>query len=173
MRLLKDDLRELDLFSEASRSELAVIARQLTRLKIKAGRVLVREGGIGNEFMIMVSGMAEVTQGGESIATIGRGDLVGEMAILQPLGSGRRNATVTAITDCEIYAGSAAEFRRIMEAAPSVAAKVRADDRLPDAGAGAGRHSRLSRPTRRRGPRPRRRGRCGPSVARLVTILLR
>jgi CRP/FNR family cyclic AMP-dependent transcriptional regulator len=126
MRLLKDDLRELDLFSDASRSELAVIARQLTRLKIKAGRVLVREGGIGNEFMIMVSGLAEVTQGGESIATIGRGDLVGEMAILQPLGSGRRNATVTAITDCEIYAGSAAEFRRIMEAAPSVAAKVRA-----------------------------------------------
>ena len=125
MRLLKDDLREMDLFSEASRSELAVIARQLTRLKIKAGRVLVREGGIGNEFMIMVSGMAEVTQGGESIATIGRGDLVGEMAILQPLGAGRRNATVTAITDCEIYAGSAAEFRRIMEAAPSVAAKVR------------------------------------------------
>jgi CRP-like cAMP-binding protein len=125
MRLLKDDLRELDLFSEASRSELAVIARQLTRLKIKAGRVLVREGGIGNEFMIMVSGMAEVTQGGESIATIGQGDLVGEMAILAPLGSGRRNATVTAITDCEIYAGSAAEFRRIMEAAPSVAAKVR------------------------------------------------
>ena len=126
MRLLKDDLRELDLFSDASRSELAVIARQLTRLKIKAGRVLVREGGIGNEFMIMVSGLAEVTQGGESIATIGRGDLVGEMAILQPLGSGRRNATVTAITDCEIYAGSAAEFRRIMEAAPSVAAKVQA-----------------------------------------------
>ena len=125
MRLLKDDLRELDLFADASRSELVVIARQLTRLKIKAGRVLVREGGIGNEFMIMVSGMAEVTQGGESIATIGRGDLVGEMAILQPLGSGRRNATVTAITDCEIYAGSPAEFRRIMEAAPSVAAKVR------------------------------------------------
>lgn len=125
MGLLKNDLRELDLFSEASRSEMAVIARQLTRLKIKAGRVLVREGGIGNEFMIMVSGMAEVTQGGESIATLGRGDLVGEMAILQPMGSGRRNATVTAITDCEIYAGSAAEFRSLMEAAPSVAKKVR------------------------------------------------
>src|SRR5271156_5152080 len=124
MRLLKDDLRELDLFSEASRSEVTVIARQLTRLKVKAGRVLVREGGLGNEFMIMVSGMAEVTQGGHSIATLGQGDLIGEMAILKPIGSGRRNATVTAITDCEIYAGSAAEFRRIMDAAPSVAAKV-------------------------------------------------
>ena len=124
MRLLKDDLRELDLFSEASRSELAVIARQLTRLKVKAGRVLVREGGIGNEFMIMVDGMAEVTQGGRSIATLGRGDLVGEMALQQPLGSGRRNATVTAVTDAEIYAGSPAEFRRILEASPSVAKKV-------------------------------------------------
>src|SRR5271170_6169101 len=117
MRLLKDDLRELDLFSEVSRSELAVIAKQLTRLKVKAGRVLVREGGLGNEFMIMVNGMAEVTQGGRSIATIGRGDLVGEMALLQPHGRGRRNATVTAITDGEIYAGSPAEFRRILEIA--------------------------------------------------------
>ena len=125
MRLLKDDLRELDLFSEASRSELAVIARQLTRLKVKAGRVLVREGAIGNEFMIIVNGMAEVTQGGRSIATIGRGDLVGEMALLQGYGHGRRNATVTAITDAEIYAGSPAEFRRIIEAAPSVAEKVK------------------------------------------------
>jgi CRP/FNR family transcriptional regulator, cyclic AMP receptor protein len=124
MRLLKDDLRELDLFSEVSKAELTVIARQLTRLKIKAGRVLVREGGIGNEFMIMVSGMAEVTLGGESIATIGRGALVGEMALLQSRGLGRRNATVTAVTDCEIYAGSASEFRRILEAAPSVAEKV-------------------------------------------------
>src|ERR1700722_6003896 len=125
MRLLKDDLRDLDLFSEASRSELAVIARQLTRLKVKAGRVLVREGGIGNEFMIMVSGMAAGTQGGRSIATIGRGDLIGEMALLQGPGQGRRNATVTAITDAEIYAGSASEFRRIIEAAPSVAEKVK------------------------------------------------
>jgi CRP-like cAMP-binding protein len=46
------------------------------------------------------------------------------MALQQPLGSGRRNATVTAVTDAEIYAGSAAEFRRILEASPSVAKKV-------------------------------------------------
>jgi CRP/FNR family transcriptional regulator, cyclic AMP receptor protein len=126
VRLFRDDLRELDLFSEASRSELAVIAKQLTRLKVKAGRVLVREGAIGNEFMIMVNGVAEVTQSGQRIATIGRGDLVGEMSLLQSKGRGRRNATVTAVTDAEIYAGSPAEFRRIMEAAPSVAEKVQA-----------------------------------------------
>ncbi len=125
MGFFKEDLRELDLFSDVTRSEMAVIAKQLTRLKVKAGRVLVREGGFGNEFMIIVSGMAEVTQDGRSIATLGQGDLVGEMALLQPHGTGRRNATVTAVTDAEIYAGSATEFRRILEAAPSVAEKVR------------------------------------------------
>ena len=43
---------------------------------------------------------------------------------LRPQGSGRRNATVTATSDAEIYAGSASEFRRIMEVAPSVAEKI-------------------------------------------------
>ena len=46
------------------------------------------------------------------------------MALLQGPGQGRRNATVTVITDAEIYAGSASEFRRILEASPSVAEKV-------------------------------------------------
>ena len=31
---------------------------------------------------------------------------------------------MTAVTDAEIYAGSPSEFRRILEASPSVAAKV-------------------------------------------------
>ena len=37
MRLIRNDLQDLALFSEASRSELAVIGRQLTRLNITAG----------------------------------------------------------------------------------------------------------------------------------------
>jgi CRP/FNR family cyclic AMP-dependent transcriptional regulator len=125
MRLFRDELRELDLFSQASRSELTVIARQLTRLEVEAGRVIVTEGTVGREFMILVEGEAEVSQGGRKIATLGPGDLVGEMAQLHEQGRGRRNATVTAVTDVVIYAGSPSEFRQIIEAAPSVAEKVR------------------------------------------------
>ena len=83
MRLPRHDLKELALFSETSRSELAEIARQLTMLNVPAGKVLVSEGGLGNEFMIIASGEAEVSQGGRTIATLGRGDLVGEMALLR------------------------------------------------------------------------------------------
>ena len=47
------------------------------------------------------------------------------MALLQDGGFGRRNATVTATTDGMVYAGSWSEFRRILEAVPAVARKVR------------------------------------------------
>lgn len=125
MRLLKDDLAEFPLFSQASRSELAVIRRHLTPLQISAGRVLVREGDRGDQFMIIAEGSATVTQGGQTIATLGTGDLVGEMALLDHDGFGRRNATVTVTTDAVVYVGSRAEFRGILDAAPSVARKVR------------------------------------------------
>jgi CRP/FNR family transcriptional regulator, cyclic AMP receptor protein len=125
VRLIRNDLQDLALFSEASRSELAVIGRQLTRLNIAAGTVLVREGGRGDQFMIILEGEAEVNQDGRAVATIGHGDLVGEMALLHEDRRGRRNATVTALTDMVIYAGSPSEFRQILDAAPSVAEKVR------------------------------------------------
>ncbi|HEY1832428.1 MAG TPA: cyclic nucleotide-binding domain-containing protein [Acidimicrobiales bacterium] len=125
MRLFRDDLAELPLFSEASGSELSLIRRHLTQLPVSAGRVLVREGARGDEFMIIAEGEATVSQGGHTIATLGPGDLVGEMALLDGAGVGRRNATVTARTDALIYVGSRAEFRRILEVAPSVAVKIR------------------------------------------------
>jgi len=125
VRLIRDDLRELALFSGASRSELAVIGRQLTRLNIAAGTVLVREGSRGDEFMIVLEGEAAVSQGARAIAILGPGDLVGEMALLHEDRRGRRNATVTALSDMVIYAGSPSEFRQILDAAPSVAEKIR------------------------------------------------
>jgi CRP-like cAMP-binding protein len=132
---VRHDLKELSLFSETSKSQLSEIARQLTMLKVPAGRVLVSEGERGNQFMIIADGDAVVSQGDRVIAAIGRGDLVGEMALLGERGRGRRNATVTAVTDAVIYVGSPSEFRRIIEVAPSVAEKVRrtAESRMAQA----------------------------------------
>jgi CRP/FNR family transcriptional regulator, cyclic AMP receptor protein len=125
MGLFRDDLAELPLFSEVSKAEMAVVRRHLTPVRVEAGRVLVQEGAPGTEFMIIAQGEATVSQGGHPIATVGRGDLVGEMALLEDHGLGRRNATVTADTETLIYAGSRAEFRQILASAPSVARKVR------------------------------------------------
>jgi CRP-like cAMP-binding protein len=91
---------------------------------VSAGSTLIREGAQGNEFMVLVEGNATVSQGGQTIATLERGDLVGEMALLEADGARRRNATVTVSTDAVVYVGSRSEFRQILQAAPSVARKV-------------------------------------------------
>ena len=125
MRLIRDELDDLSLFAETSKSERNLIRRHLTPLTVPAGRVLVREGTLGDQFMVLLEGNATVTQGDQTIATLERGDLVGEMALLQDGGVGRRNATVTASTDAVVFVGSRAEFRQILQAVPSVARKVR------------------------------------------------
>jgi len=124
MSSYKDELKQLTLFSDASRSELVQIRRYLTPLPVAAGRVLVQEGERGDQFMIIAEGEATVSRGDHTIATLERGDLVGEMALLEDQGVGRRNATVTASTDAKVYVGTRSEFRRILETAPSVARKV-------------------------------------------------
>ena len=63
---------------------MAEIARHLTMLSVPAGKVLVSEGDLGNEFMVIAEGEAEVSQGVRTIATLGHGDLVGEMALPGP-----------------------------------------------------------------------------------------
>jgi CRP-like cAMP-binding protein len=120
-----EELREVALFSEASRSELAQIRGLLMQMPIAAGTVLMHEGAVGSEFMILADGTAEVRQGGRLLATIGAGDVVGEMALLQSAGQGYRNATVTAVTPLTVYVGTPREFRQILAVAPSVAEKVR------------------------------------------------
>jgi CRP/FNR family transcriptional regulator, cyclic AMP receptor protein len=124
MSKTSSDLRELQLFSDVSRKQLTHIKRQLTPINLPAGRVLVHEGAPGDEFMIIVDGEAEVSKGGQTIATIGRGDLVGEMALIEEGGQHVRNATVTAKTDVTIQVGSRREFREMILCAPSVAEKV-------------------------------------------------
>jgi CRP-like cAMP-binding protein len=95
------------------------------QMPIAAGTVLMHEGAVGSEFMILADGTAEVRQGGRLLATIGAGDVVGEMALLQSAGRGYRNATVTAVTPLTVYVGTPREFRQILAVAPSVAEKVR------------------------------------------------
>jgi CRP/FNR family transcriptional regulator, cyclic AMP receptor protein len=124
MRLFKDELRDLRLFADTTRAERERIRRRLTVLRVPAGRVLVHEGGLGDQFMIIAEGSATVSRDGRTIATLERGDLVGEMALLDDERAGRRNATVTTSTDALLYVGTPAEFREILDAAPSVARKV-------------------------------------------------
>jgi CRP-like cAMP-binding protein len=121
-----DRLRKLDLFAECTRAQLRKIDALTTDLSIQKDAVLIREGGVAREFIVILSGSAQVTRqtddGVATVADVGPGDFLGEMALLTGTS---RTATVTATTDLEVLVSSTGEFRSILEIAPSVERKVR------------------------------------------------
>lgn len=71
----------------------AQLSSQGTRLDLASGTVLCAEGERGSQAFLLIEGEAVVTLGDTEL-TVGPGEVVGELATLDP--HRRRNATVTA-----------------------------------------------------------------------------
>jgi CRP-like cAMP-binding protein len=82
---------------------------------------LVREKQYGDEFFVVALGEAEVTRNGVFVNKLGPGSFFGELALLDPA---PRDATVTAVTDMEVYRLSASEFSTVLTEVPTVTRKV-------------------------------------------------
>src|SRR5690349_6621493 len=80
-----------------SPAELDQLAAKLQMRAFPRGSCIVRQGDIGASMFVLVDGKVTVTvhlrSGEERVATLGPGDIVGEMSLLT---GARRNATVTA-----------------------------------------------------------------------------
>ena len=114
-----DDLREVHVLSELSDGDLAGLAADLAERRVAAGDAIVGEGTGGVAFFFILEGETSVRVGGEEVATLGRGDYVGELALLDP--DGPRTATVIAKSDVVLAAMSAWQFRPFVLAQPEVA----------------------------------------------------
>jgi CRP/FNR family cyclic AMP-dependent transcriptional regulator len=114
-----DDLRDVQLLRELTDADIASLAADLAERRVAAGDPIVGEGTGGVAFFFILDGETSVTVGGEEVATLKRGDYVGELALLDP--EGPRSATVTAKTDVVLAAMSAWQFRPFVLAHPEVA----------------------------------------------------
>lgn len=94
-------LRLLPMFSPLSPLAVERLARQVIPLEVSAGTEVITQGDAGDRFYAVEDGTFDVFVDGAHVATLGRGEGFGEIALLrdQP-----RMATVIAQTDASLYA---------------------------------------------------------------------
>jgi hypothetical protein len=89
---------EAQLDDELTRVALKSNAR-LPRRRLEAGETLVEQGEPGRDMFMLVEGLLDVEIDGETVARVGAGALLGELAVL---GDGRRKATLRAARPCRV-----------------------------------------------------------------------
>lgn len=114
-------LSEIPMFSALSQRDLGRIAKASNEITVDAGRLLVDQGDAGREAFVIISGSATVKRNGRKVGTVGPGDAIGEMALLD---HGPRTASVTADTEVTALVLTAREFGGVVEEVPGVAQKI-------------------------------------------------
>ena len=114
-------LKRAPLFEGLSRKELVELARLTDDLEAPPGKVLCKEGETGREFFVIIDGTVEVEAKGKHLATLGAGDFVGEIALLEQV---PRMATVTVKTPVRFFVLTREAFRHLVDQNPTVERKV-------------------------------------------------
>ena len=118
-------LKKIPLFANIETSKLKLLAFTSERLTFKAGEKLFEQDEMGQSAHIIVDGEASVivnTPGGpREVATVGKNDFVGEIAILCDV---PRTATVQAKTDLTTLSISKDLFFRLVTEFPQMAVEI-------------------------------------------------
>jgi CRP-like cAMP-binding protein len=103
-------LLAISLFADLSEPEARRLAAFATETSIPAGEPLVQEGEFSTELIAIEEGTADVVRDGTRIASLGPGDVVGEVGLLR---HEPRNADVVATSPMRIFKLTHWEIRRM------------------------------------------------------------
>ena len=105
-------LTAIPIFSELSEEEAKRLSAFATETSAAEGQMLMKEGDYSVELIAIEEGTADVIQGGSRIASLGAGDLIGEMGLLERR---PRNADVIATSPMRLIKLTHWEIRRMSE----------------------------------------------------------
>lgn len=101
--------------------ELSTLSSLGTVVDLPAGSVLAREGSVGQEAIVVISGDALVVRETETIATVGPSTILGEAALLT---GEARNASLIAETDLVVSVLNRREFNSWLNECPRIEREV-------------------------------------------------
>ena len=116
-------LAELPLFEGLDEEALRTVSKVAQEVSVQDGAELVREGDFSYELTIIDEGQAEVLNDGSVVATLGPGDVFGEIGVLS---KGARNATVRASTPMRLITLTGWDLRRLRGRIPQLEERVSA-----------------------------------------------
>jgi CRP-like cAMP-binding protein len=120
---LEDQLATMPLFAGLSPGELEHVAGTVLDRRVKPGKTVIKAGNWGHEVILVLEGEVDVQRDGRTVATLGPGSYVGEVAVLD---DARRNATVIAKTPVMVGAIDTGLFRSLLREIPVLAERVAA-----------------------------------------------
>ena len=125
VRVRPHHLRSVPLLAGVEEAALADLAARMVVENWEAGRVVVREGEVGDRFFVIARGRVEVTLhvGGtvRHMAALDDGDFFGEQALLA---GARRTATVRTLTPCLLLVLERSAFEEVVRAHPTLQGAV-------------------------------------------------
>jgi CRP-like cAMP-binding protein len=105
-------LTAIPLFSSLSPEEARRLAAFATETSAAEGQILMKEGDYSTELIAIEEGTADVVKNGQVVASVGPGDLIGEMGLLQ---REPRNADVIATSPMRLMKLTHWEIRRMSD----------------------------------------------------------
>ena len=122
-------LAAIPLFADLDEADLATIAAAAVEVEAGEGETLATQGDLGHAMFAIESGTVEVSANGQRLATLGAGDVFGEVAVLA---AGIRMATVVATSPVRLIALLKRDVWAIERRSPETAERAaRADQAAP------------------------------------------
>jgi CRP-like cAMP-binding protein len=114
-------IKKVPLFSKLSGAGLREVASVADEIDLPAGKTLTKEGERGREFFVLLEGSADVRQKGARIRTLGKGDFLGEIALVTKL---PRTATVTTTSPVRALVITDRDFSALLRRSPQIGQTV-------------------------------------------------
>lgn len=111
-------LKQASIFENTPDNVLAAVASIATEVHLLSGAELMRQGDTADDFFVVIDGELVATINGATIATMGPGEMVGELGIFN---DEPRAADVTATSDAMLLSLHRGELTELMANRPEIA----------------------------------------------------